>query len=67
MSELVPMERDGKRADVHPDEVDAWSEAGWTPADAADTEKPPAKGSARRRRARSAAKGAAEGGDVTED
>lgn len=26
---LVRMERDGKTADVHPDEVDNWTRAGW--------------------------------------
>ena len=35
MSKLVKMTRDGKSADVHPDEVDGMKAHGWTEAEAA--------------------------------
>jgi hypothetical protein len=32
MAKTVKMERDGKSADVHPDEVDGMEKAGWAKA-----------------------------------
>lgn len=38
MSKLIPMTRNGKSADVHPDEVENYASAGWIVADGVATD-----------------------------